>query len=139
MDVTRRHSRPFGVTVIVLLHVAALLPLGLTALLLVIEQKPVAQTLVRSDAFTILGFTLDALGLVAAFGLWRMRRWAWILAMILTGISMVVDITAYMRGTLPYIPMLINVITVFYLNQGEVRRVFEHPSPAYDSPAIEVG
>ena len=53
------------------------------------------------------------------------RRWAWLLAMILIGLGMVIDLASYVRGSVLHIPMIINVVMVFYLNQRDVRRVFE--------------
>ena len=62
----------------------------------------------------------------------------WLLAMVITGISVAIDIIAFLAGTGSELWMLLNVITVFYLNQRDIRElvgvtlepVVDLPSPA---------
>ena len=65
--------------------------------------------------------------LLAAVGLWRLRRWGWVLNMVLISFAMVYDVILYFRGTPHYFPMLVNVAMVFYLNQQDVQSLFEQP------------
>ena len=68
---------------------------------------------------------LVILFLLTIFGLVRLRRWAWMLVMIITGLILVYDLWLYYSGQPEYFDMLLNVITVFYLNFGEVQQAFE--------------
>jgi hypothetical protein len=45
--------------------------------------------------------------------------------MILTGIGLAFTIWSYFQGTPNYLPMLIDVVIVFYLNQRDVQQYFE--------------
>jgi hypothetical protein len=72
--------------------------------------------------------------IVAAFGLWRGERWAWVLAMLAVGIGLLAGLAMYVRGD-PYYPRLVlHMIMAFYLNQGAVRRYFEPAEPASGTP-----
>jgi uncharacterized membrane protein (DUF2068 family) len=53
-----------------------------------------------------------------------MKRWGWILTMIMTGIGLAFSIWSYIDGNPRYIPMLIYIVIVFYLNQREVQSPF---------------
>ena len=84
------------------------------------------------EVFTALSETplagLVALALVAALvlsaaGLLGGRRWCWVGAMVTTGIFLATDIYAFSEGSGNDLWMALNIITVFYLNQAEVRRV----------------
>jgi uncharacterized membrane protein (DUF2068 family) len=64
---------------------------------------------------------IAAILLMSAGGLLMYRRSGWMLAMVTTGIFVAVDIMGYFSGEANYIWMALNIITVFYLNQREVR------------------
>jgi uncharacterized membrane protein (DUF2068 family) len=57
----------------------------------------------------------------AAVGLLAYRRSGWLLAMVTTGIFIVFDILGFVGGSANYFWMGLNIVTVFYLNQREVR------------------
>jgi len=63
-----------------------------------------------------------ALG-VAGLGLLGRRRWGWLVAMIMTGLFLAADIYAFGEGMANHLWMALSVITVFYLNQAEVRAI----------------
>jgi hypothetical protein len=67
---------------------------------------------------------LAPLNVIAAIGLWRRKRWAWILTMALLAYSMTLDLVSFFRGQAFYISMLLNVVQVGYLNQQEVQNLF---------------
>lgn len=80
-------------------------------------------------------FLLAAVLLVSALLLLAGRRVGWLLAMVITGVSVAVDIAAFLAGTGSELWMLLNVITVFYLNQRDVReRVGATLEPVVDVP-----
>ena len=62
--------------------------------------------------------------LMLAVGLWRLRRWAWTLMMLWTGLGLTADLVDYIRGDPHYPQMVVSVIVVFYLNQRGVQNSF---------------
>lgn len=67
--------------------------------------------------------------LVALAGLWTRRSWGWTLFMIFLAFTMAGDIFEYMRGHPVYVSMFLNVLSVFYLNQHDVRSLFIEGTP----------
>jgi hypothetical protein len=68
---------------------------------------------------------LAALRAVAAVGLWKGARWAWVLTMLMVGIGLVLSLYLYAKGEPPYLRLAIDVVIAFYLNQGAVRDHFQ--------------
>ena len=80
---------------------------------------------------------LGLVGLALAFAavqLLRRRRSGWLLAMVLTGAFVAIDIYTFLTIGSNHVWMLLNIVTVFYLNQADVRAsvgAFRHePDPA---------
>ncbi|MEM7124890.1 MAG: hypothetical protein AAF702_01100 [Chloroflexota bacterium] len=120
--------RPFGVTAIVLLQI-----LSCIVLIVVIylnwdrDVHRLYERLTRpADLPLLIGYGSTIFGAIVAPGLWRLRRWAWVLTMIQLGLRMGTGIFAYIIGEAQYFQMFVNVITVFYLNQRDVQRAFGH-------------
>ena len=118
-------KRPLGVAVMVIFLV-------LNAVAMVIQLVVDTPYGTRTQTLTDIhqwtpGFfvVLIGVGLLAAGGLWLGYRWAWALAMIVVGISLVVSLYLYWLGNPPYQRMAIDVVIAFYLNQGAVREYFE--------------
>ncbi len=82
------------------------------------ELGKAIESLAVANAVLALVTTLLVL---AAVGLVARRRWGWLLAMVLTGLFVGADIAAFVAGTVNYLWMALNIITVFYLNQADVR------------------
>jgi uncharacterized membrane protein YphA (DoxX/SURF4 family) len=59
--------------------------------------------------------------LATIVGLLAWRNWAWVLAIILSGIILAIDIGWWYSGEPRDLSMALNVIAVFYLNQRDVR------------------
>jgi uncharacterized membrane protein (DUF2068 family) len=77
---------------------------------------------VHSSNVAVVGLlVIAAVLLMSAVGLLLYRRSGWLLAMVTTGIFVAVDIMGFFAGEANYIWMALNIITVFYLNQREVR------------------
>ena len=74
-------------------------------------------------AFTVLFVPVAALLIVAAVGLLLHRRRAWLLAMVMTGMFVATDIIGFINGVQSDIWMALNIVTVFYLNQRDVREL----------------
>ena len=60
---------------------------------------------------------------VSVIGMLSRRRIGWLLAMVITGLFVALDIYGHLNDAANYIWMLLNIITVFYLNQRDVREV----------------
>jgi hypothetical protein len=71
-----------------------------------------------------------AIHVAAAVGIWTFRRWAWVALMIVVGISLGDGLLRYVRGQPEYVSMLLNVLTVFYLNQRDVQCLFRGDATA---------
>jgi len=54
-------------------------------------------------------------------GLLARQRWAWVLAIVTSGLILALDLGWWYSGRPLYGSMLLNVIAVFYLNQPDVR------------------
>ncbi|HEY7971125.1 MAG TPA: hypothetical protein VID95_14105 [Candidatus Limnocylindrales bacterium] len=128
--------RPLGVIVIALIQLgrAALLAMQLLELNPFPDQNwfqaavQLPEPAVGTVAFAvsrIIGVGLLAASLVVGLGVLRSRRWAWIGAILMSGLGLAFAIGAWWDGHAQYLAMAINVVAVFYLNQREVRSVFD--------------
>jgi hypothetical protein len=122
-----RRLRPLGVVVIALFFVIdAAFAVGQLVVDTPLATR-VASLVEIGDWVPPFIVGLSIVEIVAAMGLWRGHRWAWVLAMLGVGIGLLAGLALYWRGD-PYYPRLfLNVIIAFYLNQGAVRRYFEPP------------
>jgi hypothetical protein len=85
---------------------------------------PSVVSFVRTTPAATTGLLAVAALLVAsAVGLLLGRRTGWLLAMVMTGLFVAVDIYAYLNGGANDLWMALNIITVFYLNQRDVREI----------------
>ena len=125
-------KRPFGVMVIVAIHILTFaVYLAGTGVAAALQISDVAGFLTGGgDDLGVVSLGLNIAGLVLIVGLWRLRRWAWVLLMIRLGISMAVDLLAFYAGTPPYLSMVSNVVIVFYLNQQSVQQAFHESRTA---------
>jgi hypothetical protein len=118
----------FIVKVIFMLGILILLYLDLSV---EVANLEVAQAFLQEMPGTLLSLVvLLPLNVLAAYGLWRRKRWAWVLTMGLLAYSMTLDIVNYAQGQPIYVAMLLNVIQVGYLNQKEVQALFQTPEQA---------
>jgi hypothetical protein len=122
-----RRKRPFGVTIIALFQ-ALSGPATSFSVLYGRFTLTVGREAVEIDLEAV---AVVLLGWVIAVGLWRLKRWAWVAAMIWTGMALAVSLELYFRGHPNYLLMILHIIIVFYLNQRDVQRAFgEAPEPA---------
>jgi hypothetical protein len=122
-----KQSRPLGLYVLLILQlvVAVLLALYLMGLE---EVLPFLRMMVRNPLFSLLapGWLMVGMLLLAVLGMLLQKRWGWVLSMIVTGLGLAFAIWSYFQGTANYLPMLIDVVIVFYLNQRDVQKYFEN-------------
>ena len=127
LDHDNRHKRrPFGLFIImglqatlaILLTLALLGAQGLDPYLRIFFQNPMF--------YTWFGWVFIGSLALAVLGLLFLKRWGWILTMILTGIGLYFTIWGYFQGTPNYIAMILDLVIVFYLNQRDVQLPFLH-------------
>jgi hypothetical protein len=131
----RRFKRPSAVTLVAwlfFLHFVLLLLFGSIfwpgGQLDLTEFRPTGEpgpALVLEAVFISLGL----LALVVSLGLFRLKRWAWLLAMTMEGLNLASALIAYRVGHPEYVTMALGVVTVLALNQREVRQAFLPPEP----------
>lgn len=79
---------------------------------------------IRADPLSgVVLFLTAVLLLVSAVGILSRRRTGWLLAMVLTGVSVAIDIFGFLNGDVNHFWMGLNILTVFYLNQRDVREI----------------
>ena len=126
-------ARPLGVAVIALfLLVDAALSIAdvLGFLPAALDRGPLREITEYAPGPLL---TVALLEIAAAVGLWRGSRRAWVLAMLLVGLSLVSDLYLFASGDPRYARLIIDIVMAFYLNQGMVREHFERrddPEPA---------
>jgi uncharacterized membrane protein (DUF2068 family) len=107
--------------VLILLMILGAFTTADSAILRALRIEAIYEAIHTSQAAIVGMLVIAGLLLVSALGLLAFRRWAWLLAMVTTGIFVAVDIIGFFAGEANYIWMALNIITVFYLNQREVR------------------
>ena len=118
-------GRPFGVILLTLLW---LIYAGLAVL--IVLDVPGVPLMGATRVFAAFGLlepaagVLAGLSLVTAIGIWFLRPWAWVLAMLTAGTGLAFDIVGWVNGSPSYLALLVGVAIAFYLNQGAVRRLF---------------
>lgn len=130
---------PFGVKVIIALQVATIIGwlLGLTAF----WYSPDFQFELQADLgpgvgglLSVFGVIIVGLQVLLVYGLFRLQRWAWYMMILLAGLSLAANLWRYFVDAPSYLMMVINVLTVLYLNQREVQQPFQHPTPPTSQP-----
>lgn len=127
-------GRPFGLLVLAgLLLFKALLLVLVVAGAYLKDAGPLRDLIalpiavfaeIRDTPAAGIGALILVAALVAsALGLLGGRRWGWVGAMVTTGFFLATDIYAFSEGSANHLWMALNIITVFYLNQAEVRQV----------------
>lgn len=137
IDLTKADSlqrRPFGLYAIVVLEVlAAVVIIGLAYLLWRNAPTLFTDENQRWEAYGELSWSIAraVIQLVAAIGLWYRRQWAWLVTMLLTGLSMATDLWNYMNHAQIPVTLAISIAIVFYLNQRDVQQQFVAPKATH--------
>ncbi|MCL4531062.1 MAG: hypothetical protein M1282_16850 [Chloroflexi bacterium] len=94
---------------------------GITSPLIVgMRFTPLGHDLFFSGVYLL----LSLIGIVVLIGFLRMHRWAWVILMAWTGISLTIALISYFYSRPNYLVMASNVIIAFALNQADVLRIF---------------
>jgi hypothetical protein len=133
-----RRRRPAAVTILAIIQLASALAYGLLLAALLIDNAAISDALVGVGGAvngTVLSIETAGLRIVVAgffvaslaggVLLLRMRQLGWTIAMLLTGVGLASSVFAWLtQGTVVSIWLALQVVTVFYLNQREVRQAF---------------
>jgi hypothetical protein len=138
-QIKSRPKRPWPVTALGLLLIVQSLALGSLGLFFLSPLGPqwiLTSEIIRANLLTIskgIGFLgLALLTLLTAFSFLRLRRGAWVNAVLLQGISLLIALGFYFyeRQTFAYVMMLYGIGMVLYLNHAEVQAAFRAPPPS---------
>ena len=131
----KRKRWPLGLIVIVALQLTIAVLLALF-LLGQEETLVVLRLVMRNPIFAqpAPGWLMVGMLLLAVLGLWLHKRWGWVLSMILTGLGLGFTIWSYFQGEPDYLPMFIDVVLVFYLNQRDVQQLFRQEAGLESTP-----
>lgn len=78
-----------------------------------------------AGAFTLIGVLI---GLLLAYGLFNLKRWAWIVTLIFAILGILSDVISLVQGQampgLSVLQLVISAVIVYYLLQPQVKRAF---------------
>jgi uncharacterized membrane protein (DUF2068 family) len=117
-EVTNMAGRPLGVTIIAILQLLGAL-LEIMAAVLVI-----GVTLLLAPFLMILGLIplfLGIIGLIVFWGLWTLKGWAWIFALLVN----ILNILFAIYPTISILSLIFPVIVVIYLLIPSTRAAFK--------------
>lgn len=123
---TTHQIRPFGIKMLTIVKVITGVVYIGYALLYTLDVQSFNQLDIfgHNNRYDFIVFLINTPSILFAYALWRLKRWAWIMVMLQSGIHMAVDFSYYMRGETPFAQMFINIVIVFYLNQRDVQNIF---------------
>lgn len=122
--------RPFGVvllTVLLLAYSALSIPFVLDVP--DVAGAGVLRVLGDGEVSTAATVVLSAVAAVAAVGLWLVRFWGWVAAMLLAGPTLAVEVALYFRGEAAFAYMAVAMLIALYLNSADVRARFFPADP----------
>jgi hypothetical protein len=145
-ELTAPTSRPSAVSIVVLIFILNIISAIFNWILMVYQlgvfgvPDPFGalQATLKADqgpillAQLVIETALIAIIVVATIGLYRLRRWAWTLAMLLLGIGLAANLLNYLRDDPAYVLMLVRVIAVILLDQEPVRFAFGGKVASYE-------
>jgi hypothetical protein len=81
---------------------------------------PLGQAVLRSGSYLV----LSLIGIVVLIGFLRLHRWAWVMLMAWTGVSLAITLIDYFYSKPNFLVMASNIIIAVALNQEDVQRIF---------------
>ena len=138
-------NRPFGVTILAVLHVLQAIFLFLVGLAVMTIGFLLSRMIFRfplllRGLLPVIGGVLIVvalLDLVLAYGLWSGRGWAWIISLILAALGIVFSLISlvFRGGVGGLVTLIIDAIIIYYLTRPNVKAFFgEAPAPASPAP-----
>jgi hypothetical protein len=135
-------QRPTGVTILAILAAIGGV-LGLLGGLALVGFGGLAGGLVGAaiGGFVVISgliiLVLAVLELVLAYGFWTLQPWAWQLGVILSAVNILIQILGVLRIVFysdlssALLSIIISGVIIYYLNQAEIRRVFNAPEKGF--------
>ena len=94
---------------------------GFTApLFLGASLTPLGRAVLTSGSYLV----LSLIGIVVLFGFLRLHRWAWVVLMAWTGVSLLITLINYFYSRPNFLVMASNIIIAIALSQSDVQRIF---------------
>jgi hypothetical protein len=84
-----------------------------------LPDSPEGTTAAVVVTAVLIGLLVASLATIVGLLAWK--EWAWVLAIISSGVILAIDLGWWYSGEPRYLSMLLNVIAVFYLNQRDLR------------------
>lgn len=144
-----RVARPFGVTLLAVLHVLQGVLLFLAGIALVALGELLRLGLFGLPHFLrgLLAFVGVAIIVVAllylglAYGLWFGKGWAWTLSLILAGLGIIGSLLSLVRGGFgSFVILILDALIIYYLMRPNVKNYFGKgvtQSPSSVAPSIQ--
>ncbi len=122
-----QRKRPFGLYAIIVLQILNIVANFTDLVRVQMGMSTLALPNVEnSQVLAVLNVLIAVVLVLIIIGLWRYRYWAWFATMIVTGIALILGIWQYFHGGSPYVNLLLNSLVVLYLNQRDLRHIFEN-------------
>ena len=139
-------KRPFGVTLLAVLHVIQAVVVFLIGVALVAVGEFVSRRLfgvphLLREILWVIGGVLIIFGLlylVLAYGLWTGKGWAWLISLILAGLGVLGSLLSLLRGgVVAIITLLLDVLIIYYLIRPNVKAFFGRSAPQPAPPIVQ--
>jgi hypothetical protein len=91
--------------------------------------RELARFFAENPAVGPVVLAIAGLLVVSVVGMLSRRRTGWLLAMVITGLFVAFDIHGYLNSSASHLWMVLNIVTVFYLNQRDVREAVGAAEP----------
>jgi hypothetical protein len=130
-------KRPIAVTIvawgIVLLFLIRLYQVIEPLIRMHVIENGLSAPLIVGTSLTMLGravltsgsyLILSLIGIVVLFGFLHLHRWAWVVLMAWTGVSLMITLINYFYSRPNYLVMASNIIIAVALSQADVQRIF---------------
>lgn len=133
-------SRPFGVTLLAILHLLQAVLFFLGGIALIAIGAIVARSMFGIHRFlggatSLIGVVLVVLGLLylgLALGLWMGKGWAWTLSLIIAALGVIISLLSLLRGrVVTFLVLILDIVILYYLLTPRVRTFFgQYKTPA---------
>ena len=133
-------TRPFGVTILAVLHVLQaiflfLVGLAVMTLGFLLSRMIFRFPLLLRGLLPVIGGVLIVvalLDLVLAYGLWSGRGWAWILSLVLAALGILFSLISlvFRGGVGGAVTLIIDAIIIYYLTRPNVKAFFGETPPS---------
>ena len=122
-------QRPTGIAILAaLLILLGFLSLfgGLTTFAAPSQAVTTPIPYVTPAALGVAYIVVGALGLIVGYGLWFLKGWAWILAIVVVALRVVLDVVGLFSGSAmaSFAGLVVSAVVLWYLFRPEVKRAF---------------